>query len=435
MLTEPSEIGQGALVSRSFLANRQFLLLAGGQWITNTTVALYTTLLMVWVFVLTGSGTATSAVLVATILPGCVIGPVAGVFIDRWNRKTTLLLSTVAQALVVLLPVFATSSTRLPVIFAAALLLSACSCFFMPAKSGALQVLVPEEHYTQAAYWSAGLFTMGYVCGAALASPLYFTVGPQVVLWMVAALFLLSTGILAGIRLPRTTRRSSSGKEPGSLAHGLFTVGRELLEGILFVVRTRSLCILLLSTILIMASASVFNAINIVFVTHRLHVPTQLIGPINVSISVGTLLGFFLAGVLVKWIPPKALFAGGMVLVGVGLTLYSFLTTYSLALVVVGAAVLPQSGVDVGLGPIMIHNTPNAIIGRVQSVIETSNLTAGLLAAALAALIVQLVDLRIIFAGVGLLALLAGMIAWFGLPGQGIGSHAIHKEEGQVASQ
>lgn len=70
------------LVSR-LLINRNFSFLALGQAISNVGDNLYSTTLLIWVFILTHSAAALSGVLVAQYVPIFVLGPVAGVFVDR----------------------------------------------------------------------------------------------------------------------------------------------------------------------------------------------------------------------------------------------------------------------------------------------------------------------------------------------------------------
>src|ERR1051326_6567662 len=192
--------------SASFLANKQLWLLFAGQALINTTYYLFTVVLTVWVFERTRSGTAVSWVLVAGSLSPLVLGPLAGVCIDRWNRKLIMVGAVLTLALLALLPVLAPLSLRLPAIYLSALLCAAASCFIMPAKSGILQAIVPKAHQEPAAYWSAALFTIGSVAGAALAAPLYFLVGRILALGTMTALFAFTTLFLLAIRLPRAAR-------------------------------------------------------------------------------------------------------------------------------------------------------------------------------------------------------------------------------------
>jgi MFS family permease len=401
----------------AFLVNRQFALLLSGQAVANITGNLYTTLLLIWVFVTTSSGAAVSGVLIAGVLPSCVLGPLAGVFIDRWNRRTTMALATAVFALAALPPAFAPAGVRLPAIYASALLLSASSCFFMPAKSGVLQVIVPEHRQGHAAYLSSAMYTAGFVIGPALSAPLFFALGPAASCLVSCALFLLAAGCLLLLRSPQDAPAGKSRPDPAGegLAQGIRTVWRDLSAGIGFVLQTRVLFILLLVLCIEMFASSFFNALNIVFITRSLHVGAAWLGPINTSIGIGTLIGSVLAGLLVKWIAPKHLFAWGILLLGVGIVAYALQTHYLVALIILGLAVIPQSGIDMGLGPMLIEATPPALIGRAQSVIETAMLCASLLSLALAGVIGQAVPVNLIFIGSGALTALAGVIGWLGL--------------------
>ena len=55
-----------------------------------------------YAFEQTGSAFASGAVLTALTLPGLLFGTVAGVFVDRWNRKRTMVLANLLQVLVML---------------------------------------------------------------------------------------------------------------------------------------------------------------------------------------------------------------------------------------------------------------------------------------------------------------------------------------------
>src|SRR3989440_8405558 len=86
-----------------FLINRNFALLAIGQAISNMGDFVYATTLLVWVFVLTHSAAAVSGVWIAQYAPIFLLGPIAGVFVDRWNRRRTMIVADVARAVVTLL--------------------------------------------------------------------------------------------------------------------------------------------------------------------------------------------------------------------------------------------------------------------------------------------------------------------------------------------
>ena len=79
---------------------------------------------------------------VAFMIPFALIGPVAGVFVDRWNVKRTMIGSDLIRAVLALGLVFTTSLGQVYVIL---FLLSAVSAFFVPAQTVTLRTIVPRE--------------------------------------------------------------------------------------------------------------------------------------------------------------------------------------------------------------------------------------------------------------------------------------------------
>src|SRR5260370_15178709 len=178
--------------SKGLLINRNFRLLAIGQGISNMGDFVYSTTLLIWVFVLTHSAAAVSGVLIAQYLPVFLLGPIAGVFVDRWNRRRTMVVSDVTRAFIALLPLFVPLVFRLPTIYASVFLISTFSRFFMPARSGILQVIVAEEQLPQAASISQATFALSFIIVPAIASPLYFVVGPVIACIIISVSLLIS---------------------------------------------------------------------------------------------------------------------------------------------------------------------------------------------------------------------------------------------------
>src|SRR5436305_9347692 len=79
-------------------------------------------------------------ILVSYLAPLAVISPLAGVFVDKWNVKWTMIASDAIRGVLVLTLVFVQD---LNVIYGVFLALSAVSSFFMPAQSVAVRTLAP----------------------------------------------------------------------------------------------------------------------------------------------------------------------------------------------------------------------------------------------------------------------------------------------------
>ncbi|HEU5367178.1 MAG TPA: MFS transporter, partial [Ktedonobacterales bacterium] len=92
----------------SFLINRDFGLLWGGQSISNVGDFVFDTTLILWIATIIATGQswaplAVSGVLVATSIPIFLVGPIAGVFVDRWDKRRTMLAMDAARAILIVL--------------------------------------------------------------------------------------------------------------------------------------------------------------------------------------------------------------------------------------------------------------------------------------------------------------------------------------------
>ncbi|MHB8598938.1 MAG: MFS transporter [Ktedonobacteraceae bacterium] len=401
-----------------FLINRNFALLAFGQAISNMGDFVYSTTLLIWVFLLTHSAVAVSGVLIAQYTPVFVLGPVAGVFVDRWNRRRTMVVADIARGIAALLPLVVPAEMRLPAIYASVFIIASFSRFFTPAKSAVLQAIVPDERQPQAASISQATMALSFIVGPALASPLYFVVGPFVAIVINAVSYGASALFLSTIRASREALQPSltvtaNGAQSRS---GMRAVMRELGAGFSFVGRTRVLLMVTLLALIAMLGAGALNALDIVFVSRNLHVNGALYGPLAAVGGLGALVGAIGAGLLARKLPPRRMLIISVCLTGLGILIYSFQTIYIAALLFNFLACLPQGGIDVGFGPLLIRSTPRTMMGRVQSVIDTAMFGASLLSIALAGFFGQFVPVNVIFAIGGILIFVAGIFGWFAIP-------------------
>ena len=89
--------------SPGLLANRDFVLLLCGQTVSNFGDIIFDTTLTLWIAVRIAATTAWApvaigGVLAAATLPVLFVGPIAGVFVDRWNQRNTMLAADALRA-------------------------------------------------------------------------------------------------------------------------------------------------------------------------------------------------------------------------------------------------------------------------------------------------------------------------------------------------
>ena len=101
--------------------------------------------LLIMIQRLTGSTVAIAGLMIAITLPALVFGVVAGVYVDRIDRRRTMIVSDVVRGLVVLSFIFIDSPDMVPLIYAIAFVQASIGTLFGPARSALTPRIVGEE--------------------------------------------------------------------------------------------------------------------------------------------------------------------------------------------------------------------------------------------------------------------------------------------------
>jgi MFS family permease len=116
-----------------------------------------------WVYELTGSATATGLVFAASTLPRLLFSPIAGVFVDRWDRRRTMI-----AADHVLLPLLLVNSADAVWLVGVVAFAQSCAArFFGPAQAALLPTIVAAEDLTAANAAMRATRGSGWPSGAA----------------------------------------------------------------------------------------------------------------------------------------------------------------------------------------------------------------------------------------------------------------------------
>jgi predicted MFS family arabinose efflux permease len=311
-----------------------------------------------------------------------------------------------------LLPLVVPAFLRLPAIYASVFVISSFSRFFMPARMGVMQVIVAPNQQTRAASIGQATFALSIIIGPAIASPLYFLVGPFVACSINAASFLVSALCLMAVRASRKALHPYTRSEK----RGLGAIASEVYAGLRLIAKSRVLSMVMILALIAFLGAGALNALDIIFVVQRLHVSASLYGPLTAVAGLGTLTGAIVIGVFANRMKPSTLLSACVLCLGVGIVIYAFQTWFALALVIYFLTCLPQGGIDIGFAPLLLNATPRMMIGRVQAVMETGMSGISLLSVALAGFFGQFIPVYIIFAVCGALIALAGAFGFIALP-------------------
>jgi len=176
------------------------------------------------IFRLTDSTLALAGMVVAYLVPHILLGSVAGVFVDRWDRRRLMVAVNLLQALA-LLPLLLVGQLGLWVIYAVVVVESSVSQLFHPAQIALMPSLLSggeDELLTANALSGVGRHG-SWLIGPAIGGLVVAVGGIGAVAVVDSVSFLVSAGMLALIRSRPTAHRSTD-----SIEHAALSAGRRL---------------------------------------------------------------------------------------------------------------------------------------------------------------------------------------------------------------
>lgn len=425
-----------AATSRA-LINRNFALLWTGQTLSGLGDQVFETTLVVWIATelapdKSWRALAVSGLLVASTIPILFVGPVAGVFIDRWRDKRGVMVrADLLSALLVLALLPATGIVDLPgvegslplawqlgAIFAVVFVASAVAQFFRPASSVLLRDVVAEPERPRASSLNQASSSLAVLVGPPLAAPLLFAFGAQWALIINAASFLVSMVTVRAMRVPATVEAAETDAETGSFV-------AEFREGVRFFRGSRVLVVVAVSLIIVTFGLGALNTLDVFFVTENLGTQAKYYGILGATLGAGMLVGSAAAGAVAARFRLEQMVWGSLALIGLVVLVYARLTSLVPAVVVIFVLGLVIPTANVAIGPLVLRETPREFVGRVVATIgplqHSSSIMGMLLAGVLYGSAFQgfeghVLGMRIgpldtIFTGVGLLCLIGAGFA------------------------
>jgi MFS family permease len=375
------------------LINGNFARLFYGQAISFVGDYVFDTTLVLWIStVLITHGdyapAAVSGVMIAVAVSVLLAGPVAGVFVDRWDKRRTMIIADVVRAVLVgLLAVVASLpagflpvGVTLALMYVVVLLATGVAQFFNTARFALVSSVVSQDERARA---TGVLQATGYtaaIVGPPLAAPLLFGVGAS---WAFLVNALSFVGSLVMIRAVRTpAAQAAPTAEPGVMEASMtarFFV--ELREGARFVAGNRVLRVLLVTLSILTLSAATLNSLNVFFVPENLHVDAGWFGTIGMGEGIGAVIGALAAGWLCRRFRDVIVFGVGLALVGVGLVAYARVGSLWAAVLVIALMGVPLGAINTAMSPILLRATPQEYIGRTISTFGPVQQLASMLSA------------------------------------------------------
>jgi dTMP kinase len=322
-----------------------------------------------------GGTTGVGAVMTARVLPGFLVGPVAGVIADRFDRKKTMVIADLARAgIIFTLPFF----PNLLYLLLASVLLESLTLLWGPAKDASLPNFVPMEHLQHAnslsliaiyAPWPiasivfAGLATFGGFLGAhvPVMSGLQHS-EEALALWVDSLTFCFSAFMVSRLAITSSIRR-------GRL--DFMQARHDLVEGLRFVRDHSQVRPWLLGIALTFTAAGAVFSLGVEFVKTVLGGGERGFAFLIGFLATGMIIGLLASSVLAKRVQKDVLFSSSLLLLGVGLIALASMEDLTAAIPIASALGF-FGGTAYSTGYSLIHETvTDEIRGRTFSAAYT----------------------------------------------------------------
>ena len=375
-----------------------FWLYWAGQTISLIGSALTNFALALLVFNLTGSALDLGLTTAAAWLPYVVFGLPIGTWVDRINRKGFMISMDIVRA--VLLAVVPTLALvgHLPLwwIYVVLFLNATLGIGFNAAGNAAIASLAKSRGLVQANGFIQTSAWLALVVGPLLATFLLTRISLQGVLWVDAASFLVSAATLV---LVRTSFNRTS---PRTETETKTTFWRDLVEGLRYVLSHPLLRALGLITLLANLALGTIVAQTVLVAKEVFAASDAQVGGFATALGLGGAVASLLAGPLKRFFSYGVLLLGSLLLFGV-LTIVLVLTHSYWAGVVLWGCMFGMIGFfDTAFPAIIQAVTPDAVLGRVSTVLEMLAVLAVPLSAVLGGWIIdQVGNVSLIFAILG----------------------------------
>jgi MFS family permease len=266
-----------------------------------------------------GSATAVSALILTFLLPAVLFSALAGVFVDRLDRRLVLILTNVLRGLAFIAMFFV--GNNLALIYLLNITVSTITVFFAPAEAAMIPMLVPRKQLLSA----NGIFTLtlnaAFALGFTLIGPLIVKIaGAPALIIVVAALYFVAAGFCSTLPSapPAGTAVGPSGARSRVLEaeHAVGTVLVQLREGLGYIQAHREIRWSLIYLGIAASLVGVLGVVGPTFAQKTLGLGPEDFVVVVLPLGVGIVMGILLLNAYGRLLPRRRVIEGGLIALG-----------------------------------------------------------------------------------------------------------------------
>ena len=375
-----------------------------GNWMLLAAIPFY-------VYQVTESALATSATLMAYIAPGVIFSSLAGVFVDRWDRKRVMVIGNLLQMLVVSLMLFIRSPEWIWVIYVATFLEATISHFVSPAENALLPTLVPEEELISANSLNSMNDNLARLVGPAIGGALLALVGFSSVILIDAVTYAAAAMMIS---LVSATTRPAVAQTDGKtgLREAWRRFWRDWLSGLRYIKQVRILAYTFSIVAFALLGDAIISALLVVFIQDEMGLSSVEFGWMMTARGIGGLFGGLLLAQIGQKLTQTGLVAWGLMLSGGLIMLMVLFPTLAVVLPLLILAGITAIGFLIGSQTILQTESEEQYRGRVFGAYGTTLTLLMLIGSGLAGLLADRVGSIPLMTAAAIIFILAGVLAF-----------------------
>lgn len=332
-----------------------------------------------------------TGVQIAYMAPFALLGPLSGVFVDRWPLKPTLVSSDLIRAVLVVALFFTTALWQ---IYAVLVALSCVSTFFAPAQSVTIRTYVPGHGLIAANALMQTAMMGTRIIGPTLAGVLVGFFGANVCYALDVVSFIGSASLIGTVAIVRpkaTVSVAAAGR--GRVAAVLHDMG----AGMRFIFHHAAVSFVVMAMAAGMFVIGCFGPLIAIYVREWLHATALVFGMVSAMVGVGMIVGMPVVRRLSGSVSNSTLVLGGLAGIGLGALLLGAFTYAATAMLGTFTLGFTFAGVIVPAQTLMQRETPHELMGRISSTMMSVVFFAQLIGLILSGVFAQAFGVRTVF--------------------------------------
>jgi MFS family permease len=388
--------------------NRSFRLLLGANLTSQLGDYMLGTGLMFYIYAVTESALASGAMLFMAMLPQLFLGSLAGVFVDRWDRRRTMIVANLLLALTLVPLFYVHGADQIWLTYVVVFAQGVLEQFFMPAEAAMVPQVVPAEDLLAANALNGQNRQVARLVGAALGG-VFAAVGGLV---LVAVADLVSYVLAAGFVLLVRDVPASERDEVPRTATPRSRIRHEWKAGIGLCFARRNLTTLFIFRLMNGFGEGVLTVLLTPLIIGVLHASSTEYGSVISAQAIGGIAGGLAIAALGRRSRPGLLLGYGALIFGLFNLVIAF---YPLALpevwplfILIILLGVPLAAQQAGFSTLQQLYTPDDYRGRIFGTISTGWAVAMLLGIVVASTLGDVVGIIAVISLQGFVHVIAG---------------------------